>query len=172
MLRVRPDDAELHDDVALLYLRTGQRERAADHFQTSLSIKSASASAHFNYATALTVSGRVDEAIESYRRALGIDPRHSHAHNNLGSVLSALGDYVGALRHFDRAIALDPANAQAHTTMQKDWRESCGKRSHLAPDRISRGFEGRNAFQERRMVLPYWLTPFTRRPPSSRPAAS
>ena len=98
MLRVRPDDAELHDDVALLYLRTGQRERAADHFQTSLSIKSASASAHFNYATALTVSGRVDEAIESYRRALAIDPRHSHAHNNLGSVLSALRDYVGALR--------------------------------------------------------------------------
>jgi mono/diheme cytochrome c family protein len=120
MLRVTPEDTELHDDVALLYLRLGNAERAAGHFHISASLKPASAAAQFNYATALTVGGRVDEAIAAYRRALAIDPAHSHAHNNLGSVLSALGDHIEALRHFRESIRLDPQNAQAHVNYVKE----------------------------------------------------
>jgi thiol-disulfide isomerase/thioredoxin/mono/diheme cytochrome c family protein len=120
MLRVTPDDAELHDDVALLHLRLGRAARAAEHFRASLALKPASASAHFNYATALTMSGSVDEAIVEYERALALDPNHDRAHNNLGSVFSALGNHVAALRHLRQAVRLDPENVQARANLAKE----------------------------------------------------
>ena len=50
MLRANPRDAELHDDVALLYLSLGQANEAVRHFAASKDIKPAAASAHFNLA--------------------------------------------------------------------------------------------------------------------------
>jgi hypothetical protein len=117
MLRVTPEDAELHDDVALLYLRLGRADRAAEHFRASMMLKPQSAAAHFNYATALSVGARVDEAIAEYQRALAIEPKHGRAHNNLGSVLSALGNHVAALRHVREAVRLEPDNIQARANL-------------------------------------------------------
>jgi mono/diheme cytochrome c family protein len=120
MLRATPDDAELHDDVALLYLKLGNADRATEHFRVSLALKPDAATAHFNYATALTVSGRVDEAIAAYQRALDLDPNHSGAHNNLGSVLSALSNQIEALHHFREALRVDPGNAQAQANYLRE----------------------------------------------------
>jgi hypothetical protein len=119
MLRVTPDDAELHDDVALLYLRLEKPDRAAAHFRASVMLKPRAAAAHFNYATALSVAGQVDDAIGEYERALEIEPTHGRAHNNLGSVLAALGKHVEALRHLGEAVRLEPENVQAHANLAR-----------------------------------------------------
>jgi TPR repeat/Redoxin/Tetratricopeptide repeat len=113
MLRATPADAELHDDAALLYLRLGRADKAAEHFKASLQLKPSSAKGHFNVATALSVLGDFDGAVEEYRQALAIDPRYASAHNNLASTLLAMGRNVDALRHFREAVGLDPSNAQA-----------------------------------------------------------
>src|SRR5262245_65167210 len=63
MLKVTPNDAELHDDVALLYLGMGFVANAVRHFQASVAIKPESAAAHFNLGTALAQAGRFDEAV-------------------------------------------------------------------------------------------------------------
>jgi hypothetical protein len=120
MLRVSPDDVELHDDVALLYLGLGRTAEAIAHFRKSAELRPASAAAHFNVATALSVAGEYDRAIEEYERALALDPKHGGAHNNLGSVLSAVGQRFDALRLFGHAIVLDAANTQAQGNFARE----------------------------------------------------
>ncbi|PYR69044.1 MAG: hypothetical protein DMF88_07315, partial [Acidobacteria bacterium] len=53
MLRVSPDDTELHDDVALLYLGLGRLADAVRHFAASAAIQPQSAAAQYNLGTAL-----------------------------------------------------------------------------------------------------------------------
>jgi Tfp pilus assembly protein PilF len=108
-----PDDADLHNDLALVYLGLQQHARAAEHFRTAVRLEPASATMRFNLATALSVSGHLDEAIAEYEQVLAIDASNVSAHNNLGSVLSATGERLAALQHFRAALDLDPSNAQA-----------------------------------------------------------
>jgi Flp pilus assembly protein TadD len=117
MLRANPRDAELHDDVALLYLSLGRATDAARHFQASTTIKPGEASAHFNLGTALSVAGRLSEAVLAYNEALRLRPDYAAAHNNLGSVLAAQGDTAKAIQHFRAAARADAANVQAHRNL-------------------------------------------------------
>ena len=113
MLKVTPNDAELHDDVALLYLGMGFAANAVRHFQASAAIKPESAAAHFNLGTALAQAGRFDDSIKSFRDALSRRPDYALAHGNLGRVLLVKGDVAEALKHFQEAVRLDPNNPQS-----------------------------------------------------------
>lgn len=117
MLRANPSDAELHDDVALLYLSLGRAGDAVTHFRASMALKPAASAAHFNLATALSVAGRLDEAIHEYREALKLRPDYASAHNNLGTVLSAQGKLAEAVPHFRDAVRLDPTNVQGQRNL-------------------------------------------------------
>ncbi len=113
MLRVDPKDAELHDDVALLYMGVGQMAPAVRHFEASVALKPESAAAHFNLGTALAQAGRLDEAIAAFRAALARRADYALAHNNLGQVMLAQGKTGDALKHLQEAVRLDAANPQA-----------------------------------------------------------
>lgn len=113
MLRVDPADAELHDDVALLYMGVGQMAPAIQHFEATVSLKPDSAAARFNLGTALAQAGRLDEAIAAFRAALARGVDYALAHNNLGQVLLAQGKTGDALKHLQEAVRLDAANPQA-----------------------------------------------------------
>jgi hypothetical protein len=108
-----PEDAALHDDVALLYLELGKSDRAIEHFQTSVSLKPQSAPAHYNLGTALTVARRLDAAAAAYREALRLDPSYANAHNNLGNVLLAQKKYDQAIAEFAEVVRLQPESAAA-----------------------------------------------------------
>ena len=112
MLKVSPNDAELHDDVALLYLGLGFAANAVRHFQASATLKPESAPAHYNLGTALAQAGRFDESIKAFRDALARRPDYALAHGNLGRVLLVKADVAEALGHFQEAVRLDPNNPQ------------------------------------------------------------
>jgi Flp pilus assembly protein TadD len=112
MIQASPADAELHDDVALLYLASGKPTDAVRHFRASLTLKPRTAAAHFNVATALSVAGSYDEAIKEYERALALNPNYASAHNNLGTVLVAVGRRAEGIPHFRDAVRLDDRNVQ------------------------------------------------------------
>jgi mono/diheme cytochrome c family protein len=69
MLRVDPKDAELHDDVALLYMGMGQMPPAIKHFEASVALKPDSPQARFNLGTALAQAGRLDDSVAAFRAA-------------------------------------------------------------------------------------------------------
>ena len=111
MLKITPNDAELHDDVALLYLGMGFAANAVRHFQASATLKPESAPAQFNLGTALAQAGRFDESITAFRAALSRRPDYAVAHGNLGRVLLVKGEVADALKHFEEAVRLEPNNA-------------------------------------------------------------
>lgn len=113
MLKVTPDDAELHDDVALLYMGLGFAANAVRHFQASAALKPESAAAHFNLGTALAQAGRFDDSLKSFREALARRPDYALAHGNLGRVLLVKGEVSEAIKHFQESVRLDPNNPQS-----------------------------------------------------------
>lgn len=113
MLRVDPKDAELHDDVALLYMGVGQMAQAVRHFEASVALKPDSASARFNLGTALAHAGLLDESVAAFRAALARNAGYALAHANLGQVLLAQGKTGDALKHLQEAVRLDAANPRA-----------------------------------------------------------
>ena len=110
MLKVTPNDAELRDDVALLYLSRGMANNAVRHFAISAALKPESAAAHFNLGTAEAQAGRFEAAVQSFRTALELRPDYSLAHGNLGRVLLAQGHQVEAMKHLQEAVRLEPSN--------------------------------------------------------------
>jgi Flp pilus assembly protein TadD len=112
MLKVNPNDAELHDDVALLYMGMGFAANAVRHFQASASLKPESAAAHFNLGTAYAQAGRFDDSIKSFREALARRPDYAVARGNLGRMLLIKGNVAEALKEFQEGVRLDPDNAQ------------------------------------------------------------
>jgi tetratricopeptide (TPR) repeat protein len=112
-----PDDAGLHDSVALLCLEIGRAEPAIAHFRKSLAIKGPSAPAHYNLGTALTLARKLDEAVDEYKQALQIDPAYAPAHNNLGNVWLAQGQVDAAIREFREVVRLQPDSAAAKANL-------------------------------------------------------
>jgi tetratricopeptide (TPR) repeat protein len=113
MLKATPNDAELHDDVALLYLGMGMAANAVRHFEMSAALKPDSASAQFNLGTALAQAGRLQASVEAFRVALARRPDYALAHGNLGRVLLAQNNVGEALKHLQEAVRLDPANPRS-----------------------------------------------------------
>jgi hypothetical protein len=113
MLKVTPHDAELRDDVAVLYLSRGMVDNAIRHFEVSAALKPQSAAAHFNLGTAQAQAGRFDASVASFRTALQLRPDYSLAHGNLGRVLLAQNKVDEALTHLQEAVKLDPSNPRS-----------------------------------------------------------
>jgi hypothetical protein len=110
MLKVTPNDPELHDDAAMLYLGMGFAANAVRHFQASAALKPEAPAAHFNLGTALAQAGRFEESVRAFRQALTLRPDYGLAHGNLGRVLLVKGDMNEALKHLEEAVRLEPAN--------------------------------------------------------------
>jgi tetratricopeptide (TPR) repeat protein len=114
LIRRDPNRASLRDDVAVLYMELSRPAEAVPHFEAGLRLKPGSASAHFNYGTALAGAGRLEEAIAQHQRALALRPGYAIAHNNLGSALVQLGRPEAALSSFRDAARIDPELGEAH----------------------------------------------------------
>jgi Flp pilus assembly protein TadD len=108
-----PDDAALHDSVAMLYLELGRHQQAIAHFARSTKLKPHSPQAHYNLGTALIAARRLDEAVSAFREALRLDPSYANAHNNLGNVLLAQGKTEEAIREFREVVRLQPESEAA-----------------------------------------------------------
>ena len=80
VVKIRPDWAEAHNNLGLLYNALRRYDAAVESFRTALAIKPDLAWAHCNLGNALHAQRMFDAAIESYRRALAIDPGIAEAH--------------------------------------------------------------------------------------------
>ena len=114
-LQTDPDNAALHDDVALLHAEAGHLDGTVEHFAHTVRIRPGSAAAHYNLGNALFRTGRRSEAIASLRKALAIQSDYALAHDGLGVALYAEGRVSEAIEHYQRAVQLDPRNHEARS---------------------------------------------------------
>ena len=112
-LESEPDNAALHNDVAMLHAEAGHLDRTSDHFAQTVRVRPESAAAQYNLGNALFRQGRRAEAVEHMKRALALDPDYALAHDGLGVALYSEGQIGEATEHYRRAVELDPRNADA-----------------------------------------------------------
>jgi protein O-mannosyl-transferase len=78
-LRLDPDNANLHGNLAFILLQQKDFEGARQHYEKYLQRHAGSAFVLTNLGVALEALGRVDSARERFREALAIDPNYGEA---------------------------------------------------------------------------------------------
>ncbi len=114
---LKPDDAEMHNNLGMLLKEQEMLDEALLSFRKALQIKPNYAKAHFNLAVTLQSKGRLNEAIASLRQALKIKPDFADAYSKLGILLRANGQLDEALKSLRKAIKISPNLAEAHNTL-------------------------------------------------------
>ena len=114
MILADPDDASLHDDVALLYAEIGNLEGVTKHFAESARLRPESATALYNLGSARMLQGRRLEARSAFERAIVLDPAYGNAYRGLGIVLYREGLFDEAARAYERALEVAPDDVAVH----------------------------------------------------------
>jgi tetratricopeptide (TPR) repeat protein len=116
-LRLKPDFADAHNNLAVELQAQGAFEEAIGHYRQALALDPSLVDVHVNLGSALNKLGRHDEAYAQYQVALSLDPYSAQAHFNAGNVQQASGHLAAAVRHFRQAIAAAPAFADAYVNL-------------------------------------------------------
>jgi tetratricopeptide (TPR) repeat protein len=120
-LRLRPQVARLHCDLALNLRSLGREAEAARSFLAALALDPADAASLFALAAQRDEAG--EPALALYRRALALAPFQPELRNNLGVCLCASGEDGEAALHLRVALLFDPALAEAWYNLGKSLRE-------------------------------------------------
>jgi len=113
VLAGRPNDSEVHVNLAVALARSGDTKEALAHLEKAAAITPGDATIQGNLGTALMQQGRLADALPHLEKAVSIDPASAEAHYKLGA-LYYLGHKVPeALAEWRRAVALDPKHVLA-----------------------------------------------------------
>jgi tetratricopeptide (TPR) repeat protein len=113
-LRLDPDLADAHKNLALIFCDTGQYQDALPEVQQAIKLKPDSPKAHNVLGKILFGLGDYAGSIQEYDRAIHLNPRYTRAYYNLGVALAQTGHPDSALTAYQRAeqLAPDDANTQ------------------------------------------------------------
>jgi tetratricopeptide (TPR) repeat protein len=114
-----PADAEAHNGLGAVLLRTGKIDGAINQFQTAIKINPRYMNALFNLGVAFDQAGQLDNAIAEYRTTLEINPDYAGTHTNLGQDLSRKGQIDEAIAQFQEAVRLNPSDTNAQANLAR-----------------------------------------------------
>ena len=119
-LRLRPEYAEAHNNLGLVFAQTGDDEKASSEFREAVRIRPEYADAHANLGAVLLLSD-VEQAIGELEKAVSIDPTLINAQFNLAE---AYGNSPGhgtpkQIEQLRKIISIAPNFARAHLALGK-----------------------------------------------------
>ncbi|MDO8500623.1 MAG: tetratricopeptide repeat protein [Gemmatimonadaceae bacterium] len=123
-----PNNAELYNNVGLLYRSTGELERAEDAYRRAISINPKFAAAWSNLGVLLEQRGKRKEATAALQQALALDPSNTGSKVNLANQFYAIGVYANAQRLLEEVLRVNPSLAEAHYSLARTL-ESLGERA-------------------------------------------
>ena len=103
-----------HDNLGLLYLKTGKVDKSVAEFRETLEIKPDFVEARNDLGNALAAKGDLEQAVAQYRKALEIRPDFAHTHYDLANVLFDQGHLDQAIAHYQKALEAEPGLVEAH----------------------------------------------------------
>jgi len=116
-LRIKPNFADAHNNLANLYMFDGRLDSAIEHYSKALAIDPDYKGAHYNLGIAAFRQGRAREAAEHFNLALQTMKDNAEAHFRYGNALFQAGDAEEAARAYRQAIHLRPDYAEAHCNL-------------------------------------------------------
>jgi tetratricopeptide (TPR) repeat protein len=113
--RLDPKLVRAHVNLIILYGRTGDFQRASEHFQAAVALDPKHIpDAYYNFGVLLMKRSELAEAAECFRKALQLEPEYADAHNDLGYLLERQGKLAEAADEYRKAIQEKPDFRQAH----------------------------------------------------------
>jgi Flp pilus assembly protein TadD len=117
--RQKPDDPEVHQQLAAAYAESGRRSEAVAEMRTAVRLAPGEPGLHSLLSEALAGTGLLQEAIAEQKAALALDPRDPDGWNNLGVLCVRSGLPGEAREDFQRALALAPGHVQAKANLDR-----------------------------------------------------
>jgi Flp pilus assembly protein TadD len=111
VLRYEPQNASVHDDLAVALAAVGRMDEAREHLVTALELQP-SPEGWFNLGTLDARVGRTDDAIRELRTASEMAPDQPRTHVRLATVLFDAGHFADAAHELEAAIRLSPGDSQ------------------------------------------------------------
>jgi tetratricopeptide (TPR) repeat protein len=117
-LRLAPDDAPTHDNLADALYDRGFYDSAAAEYRAALRLDPAGrgvdlSAVHENLGNCELSRKRYAPAVAEYRAAVRLTPNDFSPHYNLGLALYGLGRYAESIREYREALRLNPRFAPA-----------------------------------------------------------
>lgn len=121
LLRERPDDAELYQQLGDLYFEQRELMKAWHAYMQSLRLNPDDAWTCLKFGTLLTICDDKKYARELFDRAIELDPDLAVAHWCSANLHRKQGEYELAERAYERAVEVDPNDEQAREKLV-EWR--------------------------------------------------
>jgi Tfp pilus assembly protein PilF len=116
-LRIQPNYAEAHVNLATILRRAGQTDEAEREYRVALTIQPRNIEGHSGYGALLFDQGRANEALREFQEVVQLKPEYAGGHFVLGRMLASMGRTDLAMAEFDEALRLRPDEAGAHHSL-------------------------------------------------------
>lgn len=110
LLAVRPDHAELHNNLGVALRLAGKLEASVSHHRLALAADPQNPALHSNLGNALRAVNRFDEAVKHHYRSIALSRDYAEGFFNLALCLRDLGRLDEAIGCFSRALTIHPDN--------------------------------------------------------------
>lgn len=113
LLAVRPDHAELHNNLGVALRLAGKLEASVSHHRLSLAGDPQNPALHSNLGNALRAAHCLDEAVKHHFQSIALSRDYAEGFFNLALCLRDLGRLDEAIGCFSRALTINPDNRRA-----------------------------------------------------------
>ena len=108
-LEFDPKDAQLENQIGLIYEKTHQFKQAAGYFEKSLQLDPKNVGVRADYASCLYYTGDVDGALAQLNQSLLYDPKHAGTLTNIGIIKwKGKNDIDGAVAAWSKILQYHP----------------------------------------------------------------
>jgi predicted CXXCH cytochrome family protein len=111
-IRLEPNSAQAHTNLAILLSQQNRIEEASYHFEYALRLQPDYVLGHLNYGVMLSNVGRIDDAVQQMQAAVQLNPNLAGAHEILGKLEEMRGKIEEAIRQYSEAVRIDPQSSQ------------------------------------------------------------
>ncbi|MHB8120732.1 MAG: tetratricopeptide repeat protein [Desulfuromonadaceae bacterium] len=119
-LKIYPEFAQAHNDLAVLYYQAGNSLKALAHYEKAHKLEPSSITYRKNLADFYFVELEwADDAIQTYLDILKDNPFDVETLNALGTISVQIGRREQARQYFTRTLQLDTVNSQARQALQQ-----------------------------------------------------
>lgn len=119
-LKIYPEFAQAHNDLAVLYYQSGNGLKALAHYEKAHKLEPANITFRKNLADFYFVELEwADDAIQTYLDILKDNPFDVETLNALGTISLQTGRREQARQYFTRTMQLDAVNSQARLALQQ-----------------------------------------------------
>ena len=115
-LAVTKNNYKAHNNIAAIYEKAGEMEKAETHYRTALRIKPTH-DHHYNLGNVLRKTGRIDEALAQYTKSLDYHLGFASAMNNMALIYYERKEFEQAKQWFLEGLKYKPNNAEVHNNL-------------------------------------------------------